>query len=69
MQETQHSPILQKKKKVGIFILLNFKTYDRVSVMKIILYWHKERYIDPRNRIQNPEINCYLHGQSIKTIA
>ena len=68
MQETKNSPILQKKKKVGIFILLNFKTYDNVSVMKIIWYWHKERYIDQRNRIENPEINRYIYGQLIRTI-
>ena len=33
--------ILKKKKKVGGIILPNFKTYFKITIMKIVWYWYR----------------------------
>lgn len=60
--------ILKKENKVGGLTLSDFKTYYKVSVIKILYYqwyWHKDKHKDQVNRIQSPEINLCINGQAI----
>lgn len=52
------------KTKAGVLICLNFKTYSKATVLKIMWSWHKDGHKDQWNRPQNPKINPY-HIQSV----
>ena len=41
------------------------QTIYKSIVIKAVLYWHKNRIIDPWNRIQSLEINSSIFAQSV----
>ena len=41
-----------KEKKFGEFTQLDLKTYSKVTVIKTVWYWCKNKLIDQQNRLQ-----------------
>ena len=54
---------MEKKNEIGGLTHADFKTYYKHTVMKIVLYWHKDRPADHRNRTETLEINFHIYGQ------
>lgn len=60
--ELKRAKTILKKDRVGGFIISDFTTYYKATVIEQH-GWHKHRHIDQENRFENLEINPHISGQ------
>lgn len=56
---------MRKNKNTGVIILSDFNTYYKSTLIKTVWYCHENRHKDHGNRIENPETNPQIYGQTV----
>jgi hypothetical protein len=54
--------ILSKKSNVGDITIADFKLYHRATAIKTAWYWHKNRYKEHWNRIDDLDMNSHSYA-------